>query len=684
MKTNILNKLSLMGLMLLCSFVIFSFSGAALAGEVILVEDYDDANPGANSLNYWTGGNPGVNYTMGEVVLYTYQYSYVAPPYTDYSENNKAMKFTYDCLAGPDTFWYASNLWDGVTYSDISGYEYLSFKIKGEAGGEDFYIQIQYGDPIGDGPEPLIEIHSSDYFTVTDEWQHADIPLSEFTVLDKTKMRSISVTFHPGLDVLQGTLYLNNLAFSNGYAKPESYGPVKIDRATKQLMKENPPLSGIYEPFYIKGVGYQTTPIGNDVWPPAYDIAEYDRDFPLLVEMGCNTIRTWGEPGPDLMAKAEEYGLMVIVGFWIDSSLDFSDYSPGGVRETIKTNFTNFVDAYDGYDSLLMWAIGNECNYSSQIQHSFYYSLANELAEAAYQEVEGDTYHPVMIVNGKLHHIGVVADNALDIQLDYLDAWGSNLYTYDYDAVDWFTEPQDIFEVYKAKSAKPLVITEYGADAFHTESIDPIVGYEDETKQAEWVRRNTLDIMAASDVCLGSTIMAYADGWWKYTDWAWDWDTKYLHLSIHDRGPASDWHGHLPDSRANEEYWGIMEIALNGTWDDGSDGLDDVMPRQVYYELQKIFVRADFTTDPTTGRAPLTVSFTDESTGEIAKWEWDFDGDGAVDRTDTTAPGTITHEYTTADTYTVTLTVTGPGDSDITTGSIIINLKPSGGGGGGC
>ena len=40
---------------------------------------------------------------------------------------------------------------------------------------------------------------------------------------------------------------------------------------------------------------------------------------------------------------------------------------------------------------------------------------------------------------------------------------------------------------------------------------------------------------------------------------------------------------------------------------------------------------ADFTADVTEGPVPLTVQFTDQSTGTIDTWEWDFNNDGTID-----------------------------------------------------
>ena len=58
---------------------------------------------------------------------------------------------------------------------------------------------------------------------------------------------------------------------------------------------------------------------------------------------------------------------------------------------------------------------------------------------------------------------------------------------------------------------------------------------------------------------------------------------------------------------------------------------------------------AAFTADPAEGNAPLTVQFTDNSTGNVTAWLWNF-GDG-----NTSTVQNPTHTYATADTYTVTL-----------------------------
>lgn len=60
---------------------------------------------------------------------------------------------------------------------------------------------------------------------------------------------------------------------------------------------------------------------------------------------------------------------------------------------------------------------------------------------------------------------------------------------------------------------------------------------------------------------------------------------------------------------------------------------------------------AAFSASPTTGQAPLTVSFTDLSTGSPTVWSWSF-GDGSI-----SAAQNPSHTYASAGSYAVTLTV---------------------------
>jgi PKD repeat protein len=73
---------------------------------------------------------------------------------------------------------------------------------------------------------------------------------------------------------------------------------------------------------------------------------------------------------------------------------------------------------------------------------------------------------------------------------------------------------------------------------------------------------------------------------------------------------------------------------------------------------------AGFSADPTSGCAPLTVRFTDSSTGDPTSWSWTF-GDGGTSNLQNPS-----HTYTNPGTYTVGLTVSNDCGEDSETGYI--------------
>jgi PKD repeat protein len=79
---------------------------------------------------------------------------------------------------------------------------------------------------------------------------------------------------------------------------------------------------------------------------------------------------------------------------------------------------------------------------------------------------------------------------------------------------------------------------------------------------------------------------------------------------------------------------------------------------------------ASFNATPTSGTAPLTVTFTDTSTGNVTSWAWNF-GNGA-----TSTMRNPSHTYTAAGTHTVRLAVTGPGGSNAATRTISAMAPP--------
>jgi PKD repeat protein len=99
---------------------------------------------------------------------------------------------------------------------------------------------------------------------------------------------------------------------------------------------------------------------------------------------------------------------------------------------------------------------------------------------------------------------------------------------------------------------------------------------------------------------------------------------------------------------------GLYTVSLTATGPGGSDTHTKPDYINVHYPAPS----ADFIGGPTIGVPPLSVFFTDLSSGTIDTWSWDF-GDGNTSNTQNP-----THEYNAVGSYTVSLTVTGPGGND--------------------
>ncbi|MFB3881009.1 MAG: PKD domain-containing protein [Armatimonadota bacterium] len=112
---------------------------------------------------------------------------------------------------------------------------------------------------------------------------------------------------------------------------------------------------------------------------------------------------------------------------------------------------------------------------------------------------------------------------------------------------------------------------------------------------------------------------------------------------------------------------GAYTVSLTATNSGGSD----LETKSNYIAVSAPPV-SDFIGTPTSGQAPLTVTFTDTSTNGPTSWSWDF-GDGS-----TSTVQSPSHTYASAGIYTVNLTATNTAGSDTETksGYVLVNPPP--------
>ena len=109
---------------------------------------------------------------------------------------------------------------------------------------------------------------------------------------------------------------------------------------------------------------------------------------------------------------------------------------------------------------------------------------------------------------------------------------------------------------------------------------------------------------------------------------------------------------------------GVYTVSLTVTGPGGSN----TQTRSNYVTVTTAAPVAQFTGSPVSGTFPLTVTFSNTSTGSITSYAWTF-GDGS-----TSTAASPSHIYAAAGIYTVKLTVTGPGGSNTQTRSNYVTV----------
>jgi hypothetical protein len=348
--------------------------------------------------------------------------------------------------------------------------------------------------------------------------------------------------------------------------------------------------------FMINGMNWDYYPIGTNytysLWKQSDDVikAALDSEMGLLKNMGVNTIRQYvGIPSKWIKYIYENYGIytmlnhsfgrygLTINGTWVPNT----DYSNPSTQKLLLAEVKAMVKEYKNTPGLLLFLLGNENNYGlfwdgaetenipledrkSTIRARDLYALFNE---AIVEMKQVDKSHPMAICNGDLLFLDIIKKECPDI-----DILGTNVYR----GVSF----GDAFKRVKEELNKPILFTEFGADAFNA-----IDNSEDQKSQAYYLVGNWKEIyenaagLGKAGNSLGGFTFQFSDGWWKYGQ------TK--NLDIHDNN-ASWSNGGYPldlngkDNNMNEEWFGIC---AKGPTNDR--GLYDLYPRAAYYVLKE-------------------------------------------------------------------------------------------------
>ena len=143
----------------------------------------------------------------------------------------------------------------------------------------------------------------------------------------------------------------------------------------------------------------------------------------------------------------------------------------------------------------------------------------------------------------------------------------------------------------------------------------------------------------------------------------------------HTIGTVSSWQWNFGDGNSSTEknpthdYVSVGEytVSLKATGPGGTD----VLTRTNYIKVTDALPIVKFRAAPLSGSAPLTVTFTDDSLGDINSWLWNF-GDGG-----TSTEQNPEHIYVSTGVYTVSLTVNGPDGENSLARASLIDVAPA-------
>ena len=356
--------------------------------------------------------------------------------------------------------------------------------------------------------------------------------------------------------------------------------------------------------FMINGMNWDMIPIGKDAvntnfWnkPDELIKAGLESEMSLLKEMNVNAIRHYSDiPSKWVQYIFENYGIYTMLnhsfgryGLTINGVWEpITDYSNDDTQKVLLSEIETLVNKYKNTPGLLLYLLGNENNYGlfwsgaetedfpeeeskkEAVGEKYGRPMYKLMNLAAKKIKELDSNHPVAICNGDDLFIDIVAEECRDIDIFGVNSYRGASFT-------------DLFKTVKETLNKPLLFTEFGADAFNA-----ISSKEDQRSQANYLLKNWKEIyenaagMGKYENTIGGFTFQFSDGWWKY-----DFDHR-KNVSKHDTIATWANGGYSVDleegkNNMNEEWFGIC---AKGPTD--IKGLYNLYPRAAYYVLQKI------------------------------------------------------------------------------------------------
>jgi hypothetical protein len=358
------------------------------------------------------------------------------------------------------------------------------------------------------------------------------------------------------------------------------------------------------EKIMINGMNWDVIPIGKDAvsanfWKSSDKTIKLglDHEMSLLKDMNINTIRHYSDiPAKWIQYIYENYGIYTMInhsfgryGMTVDEEWKpITDYSNSKMQEILLSEIETMVSDYKNTPGLLLYLLGNENNYGlfwsgsetedfpeeeskkEAVGEKYGRPMYKLMNMAAKKIKELDSNHPVAICNGDDLFINLVAEECKDIDIFGVNSYRGASFT-------------DLFKTVKETLNKPLLFTEFGADAYNSLNFK-----EDQRTQANYLLENWKEIyensagMGKYENTIGGFTFQFSDGWWKY-----DFDHR-KNVSKHDTVATWANGGYSVDleegkNNMNEEWFGICAKGPTN-----NNGLYTLYPRTAYYVLKQV------------------------------------------------------------------------------------------------
>lgn len=259
------------------------------------------------------------------------------------------------------------------------------------------------------------------------------------------------------------------------------------------------------EPFHIQGVCYSPVPVGETpAFPPHGDYFGdqyqfiWKRDLALIKAMGATTIRLYGwdthTDHRSFLDEVHAHGLKTLVTFFLGMA-EQNPVDTAAHRQKIIDSFAGEVSKYAGHPALLMWSFGNELNgpwngFIPQLSDAFgcgwtqgclnnpwgadcskpvncvytaLFTFINDAATAAKNVTD------VLVTSGFADLDSFVSTPWPNPAQDKIPQFEHLLPSMDMWAMQLYRGKSfgNYFSSFASESTKPLLVTEFGVDAYN-------------------------------------------------------------------------------------------------------------------------------------------------------------------------------------------------------------------------